>query len=255
MSLDRDGRYYASFNYEIDTKEIQNTNNLLGLDLGIKDYITTSEGDKINGDDIIDNYSIREQQLESRKRRYDKIHSRRKENSNRKEKARIMLARAISKLNRLKYDMIHKLTSGLVINNDGFATEDLYIEGLKKNKKLAPSIHKVGWGELKRQTKYKSELNGKPFIVIDRWFPSSKTCSDCGTINKELKLNDREWTCNECGVIHDRDVNAAINIRERGQRGSLSSINIARGEDVRLGKHYVTQAALMKREVLDEKSY
>ena len=250
VSLDRDNRYYASFSYELHTNETQNTDDLLGLDMGIKDLITTSKGEKINGNDIIENYDIQEQLLELKVKGYQKTLSRRTKGSNRREKTRLRLARSTSKLKRFRLDMIHKLTHQLIEDNEGLAIEDLHVKGMKANKKLGPSIHKLGWGEFRRQLEYKSELHGKEIIIIDRWFPSSKTCSSCGVVNEELTLGDREWTCSECGVMHDRDINAAINIKERGQWGSLSSINIARGENVRPEGYY--QAVSTKREDLVE---
>ena len=109
--------------------------------------------------------------------------------------------------------MLHKLTTYLVECFDTICLEDLNITGMKQNHNLAKSIQSASWGEFVRQLQYKSEWYGKNVVFIGQYDPSSKLCHNCGYINKDLKLSDREWICPECGTKHDRDVNAAINIR------------------------------------------
>ena len=248
VSLNKDGKYYASFGYEKNTHKQKQTNNIVGIDLGINTLVTTSDGEKIDGKDIVNNYDIQEQQLELKIKELNKKLSRQQKGSNRRRKTREKLAETYAKLARLRNDMLHKLTNKTIKKYDVISIEDLHVRGMLKHKKLASKIHKANWGEFRRQLTYKTELYGKTIIVIDRFYPSSKTCSDCGHIYKELKLGEEEWTCNECGVVHDRDINAALNIRERGRLGRLTSINIARGEKVRPNT-IGAKAVSMKREV------
>ena len=119
-------------------------------------------------------------------------------------------------------DLIHKTTLNLVNQFDTIYLEDLNVKGMMKNHKLAKAIGDVSWGKFIETLTYKAEWNDKEIIHIDRFFPSSKTCSKCGYINNSLTLKDRTWTCKECGEIHDRDFNAAINILNEGCRKNIS---------------------------------
>jgi putative transposase len=138
----------------------------------------------------------------------------RERGSKRNQKAKKRLARVHRKVANQRKDFLHKTTTKLVQKYEGFCIEDLCVKGLARTK-LAKSIMDAAFGEFRRQLEYKSIWYRRHFSVIDRWFPSSKLCMKCGTINKDLKLSDREWVCS-CGEVHDRDLNAARNIRVEG---------------------------------------
>jgi putative transposase len=123
-------------------------------------------------------------------------------------------------------DFLHKLTTQLVRDNQVIAVEDLAVKNMVQNRKLAQSIADASWGELVRQLEYKSEWYGRELVKIDRWFPSSKRCSNCGHVVQRLPLNIREWDCPECGDHHDRDVNAAINVLAAGQAVSVCGATV-----------------------------
>ena len=121
-----------------------------------------------------------------------------------------------------RQDYLHKISKYLVDNYDTICMENLNVSGMVKNHKLARAISDMGWGEFKSMVEYKCDWYGKNLSIIGRFDPSSKTCNVCGSINKDLTLNDREWTCKKCGSIHDRDINAAMNIRNFGLRNQPS---------------------------------
>ena len=127
---------------------------------------------------------------------------------------RLKVARQYRKITNMRMDFLHKLTTDLVRRYDTICLENLNVEGMMKNHNLAMAIQSASWSEFVRQLKYKTEWEGKNIVFIGRFEPSSKTCSICGHINRELTLKDREWTCPICGEHHDRDVNAAINIKK-----------------------------------------
>jgi len=132
--------------------------------------------------------------------------------SRRREKLRLKIARLHAKITDVRRDFLHKSTTKLIRENQVIVVEDLSVANMKRNPHLAKGISDVGWGEYNRMLTYKTHWYGRTLVTIDRWYPSSKTCSDCGHKLSELALNIREWTCPECGCVHDRDVNAAKNI-------------------------------------------
>ena len=186
------------------TKIVKDT--AVGIDLGIKDFAILSNGVKVPNPKYYEN---KQKELA----RLQKAFAKTKTGSNRHEKARIKVARCYRKVSNMRNDMLHKLTTYLVECFDTICLEDLNITGMKQNHNLAKSIQSASWGEFVRQLQYKSEWFGKNVVFIGQYDPSSKLCHNCGYINKDLKLSDREWICPECGTKHDRDVNAAINIR------------------------------------------
>ena len=131
-------------------------------------------------------------------------------------KAKLRVAKYHSKVKNRRLDHIHKATTHIVRNNDIIVIEDLHTKGMMKNHKLAKSLADASFGEVGRQLEYKSKWYGRQLVKIDRWFPSSKTCSHCAFVNQDLKLSDRDWTCISCGKYHDRDINASINILAKG---------------------------------------
>jgi putative transposase len=131
--------------------------------------------------------------------------------------AKAKVARAHRKVRNARNDFLHRASTNLVRNADLIAIEDLNVSGMVKNPTLARSISDAGWGEFRRQLEYKCERYGRQLVVIDRWHPSSKTCSSCGHVLAELSLNTRHWTCPTCRTRHDRDINAAKNILAAGR--------------------------------------
>jgi putative transposase len=141
--------------------------------------------------------------------------SRKQKGSNNRDKARRRVARAHARLADRRRDYLHKLSTRLVRENQTVVIEDLNVSGMVGNHRLARAISDAGWRELRGMLEYKSAWYGRELIMVDRWFPSSKLCADCGTVHEALPLRVREWTC-ACGAVHDRDVNAARNILAAG---------------------------------------
>ena len=203
-------------------------NRVIGIDLGLKDFIVTGGGERTAAPKF---YRNGQRKL----RKAQRTLSRRKPGSNRKAKARLAVAKVHQRITDQRGDFLHKLSTGLVNNHDGLCIEDLSVKGLARTK-LAKSFTDASMGEFRRQVEYKSLWNRKHLAVIDRFFPSSKMCNVCGAINPGLTLSDREWDC-VCGAHLDRDLNAAINIRDEGLKmlaGGHPDGQNARGRLVRL---------------------
>lgn len=194
---------------------------VVGVDLGLKDFAVLSDGERIPTPKFF-------HRAEQKLRRAQRTLSRREKRSNRRLKAMKAVARIQATTANRRKDFIHKLTTGLVKKYEGIAIEDLSVKGLARTK-LAKSITDASFGEFRRQLEYKTVWNRRHLAVIDRFFPSSKTCHVCGAVNAALTLTDRDWTC-ICGIHHDRDFNAAINIRSEG----LKLIPLAAGHAERL---------------------
>ena len=209
------GKYYASILVETTDKPKKckkvKESTTLGLDLGIKDFATLSDGRKVENPHILNQFK---KQLTKAQRNL----SRKVKGSNNRSKARLRVSKIHEKTTNIRRDFLHKLSHQLTHENQvgTLVLEDLNVSGMQRNHHLARSIGDCGWGEFVRQLKYKSEWNGINFIQIGRFEPSSKLCSDCGTINKSLELKDRNWVCTGCGTEHDRDINAAKNIKVMG---------------------------------------
>ena len=184
---------------------------MIGLDLGIKDFIITSEGQHY------ENLKSKRNNQSKLARQHRDL-SRKIKGSNHQKQARVRLAKTYNKLNNIKEYYLHHVTNHLLSENQTIVIEDLNVTGMLKNHRLARSIQELSLNRFKTMLMYKSEWYGREVIQVSRWFPSSKLCSCCGYKNDDLTLKDREWTCPECGVIHDRDINAAINIRNEGER-------------------------------------
>ena len=230
-----DGHWYVSLTVEFEMPSVAlpaaDPAQVVGIDLGLIDFATLSD----DSDPIPAPKFYRQGQRKLRAAQ--KTVSRRKKGSNRKQKAQNKLARVHLKIGRQRRDFLHKLTTGLVHAFDGLCIEDLPISGLVKTK-LAKSFSDAAMGEFRRQLTYKCQWNRKHLVPIDRFFPSSKMCSQCGALNHELTLSDREWDCPVCGAHHHRDRNAAYNLRDEGLRilavGQTESQN-AQGDTVRPG--------------------
>lgn len=187
----------------------------VGIDLGIKDFAITSDGKKFENKDFLKSTM---QKLRVAQRSL----SRKKKGSNHYKQQKLVVALLHEKVRNQRQDYLHKISSYLVNNYDTICLEDLAVKNMVKNHNLARAISDMGWGEFRTMLEYKSEWQGKNLSVIGRFEPSSKTCNCCGHINKELTLNDREWTCIKCNAKHDRDVNASINIKNFGLRNKSS---------------------------------
>ena len=177
----------------------------VGIDLGIKDFAILSDGTKYGNNKFLENG---QKKLKHLQRRFSKA----QKGSRRRERLRIKVARQHRKISNRRLDFLHKLTTDLTRCFDTICLENLNVQGMMKNHHLANAISSVAWNEFVRQLAYKAEWNGKNVIFIGRFEPSSKTCSCCGYVKKDLTLKDRSWVCPKCGTSHDRDVNAAINI-------------------------------------------
>ncbi|MDJ0597948.1 MAG: RNA-guided endonuclease TnpB family protein [Crocosphaera sp.] len=228
VKLDPSGRWFVSILVKDPTiKPLPKTGKQVGIDVGVTSLITTSNSEKITNPKHWN-------RLHKKLRRKQKALSRKTKDSNNYYKARLEVARVHAQIKDARTDFLHKLTTKLVQENDLIAVEDLAIKNMVKKRcdpapsngareraprhhKLAKSISDASWGELNRQLEYKCEWYGKELIKIDRYFPSSKRCGDCGHIVDKLPLNIREWECPKCGTNHDRDINASKNILAAGQ--------------------------------------
>lgn len=205
------GKYYVSI--LVETPETEKTpkkpsvKKSIGVDLGIKDFIITSDGQKVSNPKYL-------KKSLKRLKRLQRWQSRKVKGSNGRNKSRIILAKQHEKVTNQRLDFLHKTSHQLVCENQAtsFCIEDLNVKGMLRNHNLAQSISDVGWSKFVNLLEYKSRWYGKSVLRIGRFEASSKTCSHCGSVNKTLTLADREWICANCGTIHDRDVNAAKNI-------------------------------------------
>ncbi|MEZ2276497.1 MAG: IS200/IS605 family element RNA-guided endonuclease TnpB [Microcoleus sp.] len=228
VSRNPDGKYFVSVLVD-DGKanpELMPVDKAIGIDVGLTHLAITSDGSKFDNP----RFFIKHQR--NLKRKQQKLSKKKKGSQNRK-KARLAVAKVHSKIARCREDFLHKLSRKIVNENQVIAVENLNIKGMVKNHNLAKAISDVGWGMFCRMLKYKAESQGRQYIEIDRWFPSSKTCHVCLNRVDNLSLDVRVWTCKHCGTHHDRDVNAAINIRNEALRIiSLGTSESACGGDV-----------------------
>ena len=217
VSRDNCGTYWCVVTVddlqEIPSKAEISKDSSVGIDLGIKDYAILSDGRKFSNPKHLENTKNRLAHLQ-------KVLARKEKGSKNYEKMRIKVAKCHRKIANKRNDYLHNLSSYLVNNYKTICLEDLNVKGMQKNHNLARAIQDASWGEFTRQLQYKSDWNGNNIIYIGRFEPSSKTCSVCGYKKDDLKLSDRSWVCPQCGTKHDRDVNAAINIKEMALKES-----------------------------------
>lgn len=237
ISQTKTNKYFASIFCEVEISEPEYSGSVIGIDLGLKDFIVTSKGERVKAPQYL-------RKAEKRLKRLQRVLSRRKRGSGGRERARVAFARQHEKVRNQRNDFLHKLTRRLVDENQVIYAESLAVKNMMRNHCLAKSIADAGWGEFIRQLSYKGEWYGCQINKIDRFFPSSKRCHHCGYINGLLKLSDRKWVCSGCGIIHDRDENAAINIELFGTAGAAETY--ASREDIRRSSE---NAASLKLEV------
>lgn len=212
ISRDPSGKYFVSFAVEQEIV-LTKTRSIIkeeSIDLGVKDICAFSNGSKVQAPRYL-RQALKE--LARLQRRF----CRKVKGSKNKEKARIRVARLHEYVKNERQNSFHQLSSEIVNENQVIYLEDLNVKGMMQFGPLGLSVADAGMGEFVRQLKYKARWRGKQVVQIDRWYPSSKTCSDCGYVNDDLALGDREWTCPECGARHDRDHNAAKNIMRVGR--------------------------------------
>lgn len=214
LSKTKSGNFFLSILIELPNEEVikfKQTNESVGIDLGVKDFVITSDGEVFENKHF---FKSQEEKIAKLQRQM----SRKQKGSNNRNKVRIKLAKAFEKITNQKEQYIQSVVNELLTYYDTVFMEDLNIRCMLKNHKLAKAIQEIGFYKFKLILIDKAFNNGKRVILVDRFYPSSKTCSVCGYINKELKLSDREWICPDCGNKHDRDINAAMNILLEGER-------------------------------------
>ena len=204
--------YYLSILVDGDlTRKVKETNEVVGIDLGIKDFVITSEGEVFNNLHFKKNETNKITKLQHQL-------SRKEKGSNNRNKARIKLAKTYKKISDSKQYYLHKVSNSLINENQVICMENLNVKGMIKNHKIAESILEMNFGEFRRILEYKAKWYNRKIVFVDRFYPSSKICSCCGYKYKDLTLDIREWSCPNCGNHHDRDINAATNILNEGIR-------------------------------------
>jgi len=220
VSLHPSGRWHISIRFDDPTiKPLPVNENAIGIDLGITSLIADSNGKKITNPKHFKKHR-------KRLKKAQKNLARKQKGSKNREKARIKVAKIYLEISDSRKDFLHKLTTRLVRENQVIAVESLAVKNMVKNHKLALAISDSGWSELIRQLDYKCRWYGRKLVEIDRWFPSSKRCNSCGHIVEKMTLNIREWQCPNCGVNHDRDINASKNILAAGLAVSVCGATV-----------------------------
>ena len=202
------GRYYVSVRVDQPLQVLPNATGVVGIDVGLTAFATTSNGVKFQSPRPL-------KRKAAQLRRANEALSRKQKGSKNRQKAKLRVAKIHQKISDIRNDFLHKITSQLIRENQTIVTEDLNVRGMMANHSLAGAIGDSGWGEFFRQIAYKCEWYGRQYIKINRFYPSTKRMSCCGHI-QDVALSERLVTCQKCGTVHDRDINAAINIRAAG---------------------------------------
>ncbi|MGW4356053.1 RNA-guided endonuclease InsQ/TnpB family protein [Nocardia sp. NPDC004582] len=211
---DASGRYFASFVVLADDQLLPKSDSEVGIDLGLSTFAVLSDGKTIASPRFL-------RHAERRLRKAQKALSRKDKGSRNRAKARVKLARAHAKVADTRRDWAHQNSTRIIRDNQAVFVEDLCVKGLARTR-LAKSVHDAGWGVFTRMLEEKAARYGRTFAKVDRFFPSTRLCSVCGAVGENKPLHVREWTCT-CGVTHDRDVNAAINILAAGRADRLNA--------------------------------
>lgn len=219
VSKDAAGRYFVSLLCDDAVQAKPESSGQVGIDLGLTHFAILSTGEKIAAPNTF-------RKNEAKLAKLQRSLAKKQKGSANRTKAKLKVARLHAKIVDTRKDFLHKLSTRLVSENQTIAIETLAVSNMQKTHCLAKSIGDAGWSEFVRQLEYKARWYGRTLIGIDRWYPSSKRCSDCGHTVPKMPLNVREWTCPECGSIHDRDINAARNVLTAGLAG------LAHGENV-----------------------
>ena len=209
VSKDAAGRYFVSMLCDDAVEPKAEAAGKVGIDLGLTHFAILSTGEKVAAPNTFRKHEAKLAKLQRRLAKKQK-------GSARRAKAKRKVARLHAKVADARKDFLHKLSTRLINENQVIAIESLAVANMQKNRCLAKSISDASWSEFVRQLEYKAQWYGRTLIGIDRWYPSSKRCSDCGHTVSKLPLSVREWVCPECGTIHDRDINAARNVLAAG---------------------------------------
>ena len=214
LSKTKSGNYFLSILIDLPQEYVVKfglTNKCVGIDLGIKDFVITSDGE------VFENKHFLKKQ-ENKIAKLQRQLSKKQKGSNNRNKQRVRIAKAFERLTNQKIAYIHSVVNELLTYYDTVFMEDLNVKGMLNNHHLAKAIQEIGFYKFKQILVDKARNNYKKVVLVDRFYPSSKTCSNCGYKNQGLKLSDRDWTCPVCGEYHDRDLNAAVNILHEGER-------------------------------------
>ena len=230
VKLSPSGRWTVSLLVDVQINPLPKSTKKVGIDLGITSLVALSDGTKIANPST---FKAKYAKLA----KAQKALSRKLKGSKNREKARLAVAKVYQEITDARTDFLHKLTTQLVRENQTIAVEDLAVKNMVKNHKLARVISDASWGELVRQLEYKCDWYGRELVKIDRWFPSSKRCSNCGHVVEKMPLDIREWECPSCRIVHDRDVNASVNILAAGQAVSVcgATVRPEQSESVKAG--------------------
>ena len=243
ISKSTTGKYYVSITCEVEYQPFEKTNSKVGIDTGIKDLAILSDGK------VYENIKTLKTNLKKLKYEQRQL-SKKVKGSNSRLKQKSKLARVHEKATNIRKDYLHKVSTEIIKNHDVICIEDLAVKNMMKNHKLAQAFSDVSLGTFYTMLEYKANWNDKIIVKIDRFFPSSKTCSVCNYIKQNLTLKDREWTCPNCNTIHDRDFNASINIKKQGLKilsdlGTNSDTKQKRNKALPLGKSMTSETHLI----------
>ena len=241
VSVTPGGKYYVCIMAHVEVGDLEKTNLSVGIDLGLKDFVITSNGDRYSSNKFIKKYSKKLATMQ-------KHLSRKKKGSGSWNRQRIKVARLQEKITSCRNDKLHKISVELIRRYDVVCCEDLNVKGMVKNHHLAKAVSDASWGTFVTMLEYKAKWYGKELVKIGRFYPSSKTCHHCGHVKEDLSLSDRYYTCPNCGELIDRDLNAAKNILDEGLRNiSAGTVDYTDGEGVRLAcKHSLKKSESRK---------
>lgn len=237
------GKYFVSLLCDCEAEIYEPNGKSIGIDLGIKDFAVCSNGERIANPKFLE-------RSEKHLKHLQRQMSRKTNGSNNRRRARLELSRFHERIANRRNDYIHKFTKRIVRENQAVCVEDLNVKGMMSNHCLAKSVSSVSFGEIVRQLEYKCRWYGRDFVKVERFYPSSKTCHECGYVYSDLTLSDREWECPSCGAVIDRDLNAARNILDHGLEilsgcGTQSDVKRKRAEALGLPESMKHEAHML----------